>query len=237
MRDRLAPGAAILFYGTTIMQITLDTRDGQQIHAYRAGAPDAPRALVVLQEIFGVNAHIRQVCDRFAEQGYDVIAPALFDRAQPDVQLGYAQEDVQAGLALRERLTLDQSLADIQAAIAALNGKPAGIIGYCWGGALAWQAACRLDGLKAAACWYGGGIAKALDQTPRIPVQMHFGELDHAIPLSDVAAIQAAHPGVETFVYDGAQHGFGCDHRASYDAAAYALAQRRSLDFFAQHLA
>jgi len=219
------------------MNQTLSASDGVTITAYRSGSADAPRAIVVLQEIFGVNHHIRDVCDRFAAQGYDVIAPALFDRATPGVELGYTPDDIQAGLKLRARIKPEDTLVDIRAAIDALQGKPAAVVGYCWGGALSWHAACQLDGLKAASCWYGGGIAQAKDQTARIPVQMHFGDQDGSIPMDDVRAIQAAQPQVDLHVYAGAGHGFGCDQRGSYHAQSYALAQQRTLEFFARHLA
>lgn len=218
------------------MNKTLNTKDGKTISAYHAGSADSPRALVVLQEIFGVNSHIREVCDRFAAGGYEVIAPALFDRIEPGKELGYTQDDVQQGLALRSKIKLEESLADIDAAIQALGDKPVGIIGYCWGGTLSWQAACKLDGLKAAVCWYGGGIAEARSQKPKVPVQMHFGDQDGSIPMKDVGAIKEAQPQVETYVYEGAGHGFGCDQRASYDKEAYELARKRSLDFFAKKL-
>ena len=218
------------------MDIQLTTQDGQTISAYRTGDANAKRGLIVLQEIFGVNGHIRNVCDTFAKQGYDVIAPALFDRAQKDVDLGYTAEDVQAGLALRAKVDLADTLKDIEAAIQMLAGKPVAIVGYCWGGALAWHAACKLDGLSAASCWYGGGIAQAKDLTARIPVQMHFGGQDGSIPMSDVEAILAAQPNVESHVYPEAGHGFGCNQRGSYNAAAYQLAQERTLRYFDQHL-
>ena len=218
------------------MNKTLNTKDGKTISAYHAGSADSPCALVVLQEIFGVNSHIREVCDRFAADGYEVIAPALFDRIEPGKELGYTQDDVQQGLALRSKIKLEESLADIDAAIQALGDKPVGIIGYCWGGTLSWQAACKLDGLKAAVCWYGGGIAEARSQKPKVPVQMHFGDQDGSIPMKDVGAIKEAQPQVETYVNEGAGHGFGCDQRASYDKEAYELARKRSLDFFAKKL-
>lgn len=218
------------------MNTKLTTEDGQTISAYRSGDTNTKRGLIVLQEIFGINGHIRNVCDTFAKQGYDVIAPALFDRAQKDVELGYTSDDVQAGLALRAKVDLADTLTDIKAAIESLAGKPIAIVGYCWGGALAWQAACKLDGLSAASCWYGGGIAQAKDLVAQIPVQMHFGEQDGSIPMSDVEIIQAAQPTVQSHVYPDAGHGFGCDQRGSYNAAAYQLAQERTLRFFDQHL-
>jgi Dienelactone hydrolase and related enzymes len=219
------------------MNINLITEDAQTISAYCAGDENSKRGLVVLQEIFGVNSHIRNVCDRFAQEGYYVIAPALFDRAEKNVELGYTGDDVQAGLALRSKVALEDTLKDIDAAIKHLDDRSVAIVGYCWGGALAWQAAAKLGGLSAASCWYGGGIAQAKDLTARIPVQMHFGDQDGSIPMADVEAIQAAQPGVELHVYQGAGHGFGCDQRGSFNEAAYKLAQERTLRFFDEHLA
>ena len=215
--------------------LTLTTKDNQQISAFRAGEGN-PHGLILLQEIFGINAHIRETAEHFAAEGYDVIAPALFDRAEPGVELDYSAESVQRGLDLRARIPLEHTLLDIEAAIAALNGKPTAIIGYCWGGTLTWQAACKLDGLKAASSWYPGGIGKAQDLQPRIPVQVHFGKTDTSIPMAEVTAFQQAQPGVETFLYD-AGHGFGCDQRSAFNPEAYKLAQERSLAFFAKALA
>ncbi|MBW8269801.1 dienelactone hydrolase family protein [Caldovatus aquaticus] len=219
------------------MRIELVASDGHRLGAWRAGPPAARRALVVVQEIFGVNRHMRRVCDAFAAEGYAVVCPALFDRVERDVELGYEAADVARGRALRERIAPAQVMADIEAAAAALPaGARRGIVGYCWGGTVAWWGATRSDRFAAACCWYGGGIAATRDETPRCPVQMHFGELDQSIPLADVEAIRAAQPGVEIFVYPGAGHGFGCEERASYKPDAAALAQRRTLDFFARHL-
>jgi len=213
----------------------LMTQDDFELDSYRQGEQN-PRGIVVLQEIFGVNAHMRDVVEQFAREGYDAIAPALFDRVQRGVELDYSNESLQEGVKLRGQIPLEHTLADIQAAIDALDGKPTAIVGYCWGGTLAWQAACKLDGLRAASCWYGSGIAKAAALQPRVPVQMHFGAEDGSIPLDDVEAIRAAQPTVEAYVYEGAGHGFGCDQRSSFNAEAYALAQQRTLDFFARHL-
>jgi carboxymethylenebutenolidase len=219
------------------MQIELTAGDGHRFSAYRAGPQDAKRALVVVQEIFGVNRHMRHVSDAFAAEGYAVICPALFDRAERNVELGYEQADVQRGLALRAKITPEQVMADIEAAAAALpKGAKRGIVGYCWGGTVAWWGATRSNSFAAASCWYGGGIAAAKDEKPRCPVQMHFGEVDQSIPMKDVEAIRAAQPGVETFVYPGAGHGFGCEERGSYKADDAALAQKRTLEFFARHL-
>ena len=211
--------------------ISLTAADGHVFEGYKAGPDEATAGLVVIQEIFGVNSHIRDVCDRFAAQGFAVVAPALFDRAERDVQLGYAQDDIQAGLALRAKVPEAGALADIAVAAAAIGGKPTGIIGYCWGGTLVWHAASQTDLFKAGVGWYGGGIPAAKDATLNCPVQLHFGETDHGIPLEGVEAVRRAHPEVELFVYTGAGHGFGCDQRGSYDAAAYAKAQERSLTF------
>jgi carboxymethylenebutenolidase len=217
--------------------IELTAADGHVLSAYQAGPADAKAGLVVIQEIFGVNSHIREVCDRFAAAGFAVIAPAMFDRTEKGVELGYTPDDVQAGIALRGKISDAESLLDLKAAAAALGGKKRGIIGYCWGGTLAWVGASQTDAFSAAVGWYGGGIAAMKDAALHCPVQLHFGETDHGIPLEGVEAVKAAHPEVEVFVYAGAGHGFGCDQRGSYDAAAYATAQERSLAFLHAHLA
>ncbi len=219
------------------MRIELTASDGHRLGAYRAGPQDAKRGLVVVQEIFGVNRHMRHVCDAFAAQGYAVVSPALFDRVERDVELGYEQADIQRGLSLRAKIAPEQVMADIEAAAAALpQGAKRGIVGYCWGGTVAWWGATRSNSFAASSCWYGGGIAAAKDEKPRCPVQMHFGDQDHSIPMTDVEAIRAAQPGVEIFVYQGAGHGFGCEERGSFKADDAALAQKRTLEFFARHL-
>ncbi len=216
--------------------ISLTAADGHRLSAYRAGPQIASRALVVVQEIFGVNRHIRNVCDRFAAEGYAVIAPALFDRVGPGIELGYEAADVAQGRELRGKIADGLTLLDILAAAAALpRGAKRGIVGYCWGGTVTWHGATRSSAFSAASGWYGGGIAAAKDETPRCPVQLHFGETDASIPMADVEAVKAAQPGVEVHVYGGG-HGFGCDERGSYVEADYRLAQKRTLEFFAQHL-
>ena len=212
--------------------IKLTAADGHIFDAYKAGPQHAAAGLVVVQEIFGVNSHIRDVCDRFATHGFSVIAPALFDRAEQGVQLGYTQGDIQAGLALRAKVADADAIADIAAAAAALGGKPTGIVGYCWGGTLVWNGVSQTHLFKAGVAWYGGGIPAAKDATLNCPVQLHFGETDHSIPLDGVEAVQRVHPEAEVFVYAGAGHGFGCDQRGSYDAGSYATAQQRTLTFF-----
>lgn len=215
--------------------IELTAADGHKLAAYRTGSADAKAGLVVVQEIFGVNEHIRSVADRFAAQGYLVIAPALFDRVQRNVELGYSPDDVQTGIKLRAQIAPEAQLADIAAAAKALGGMKKGIVGYCWGGTLAWRGATETSLFSAASSWYGAGIISSKDAKPHAPVQLHFGETDHSIPLSDIEAIRAAQPDVAMFVYP-AGHGFGCEARASFDEESYKLAQSRTLAFFAQHL-
>lgn len=217
--------------------IELTAADGHRFSAWQDGPKDARHALVVVQEIFGVNSHMRHVCAELAAAGYAVIAPALFDRAERGVELGYAADDVARGRDLRAKVPDAGVVADVEASAVALAGKTLGIIGYCWGGTVAWWGATRSRQFKAAIGWYGGGIAATRTEVPHCPVQLHFGEKDSGIPLTDVDAIRAAQPGVEIFVYPGAQHGFGCNDRASYSAPDAKLAQERSLAFFAKHLA
>jgi len=217
--------------------IQLTAADGFSFAAYVAGPADATRGIVVLQEIFGVNHHIRDMADRFAALGYAVVAPALFDRAQTGVELGYTQDDVGKGRELRMKLSDPQVMLDIEAASAHLAGKTLGIVGYCFGGTAAWWGATRSSAFAASSCWYGGGIPGTKNESANCPVQMHFGEMDASIPMTDVDTVRAAQPKVEVFVYRGAQHGFGCDERGSYSRLDYELAQQRTVEFFAKHLA
>ncbi|MCC2596968.1 dienelactone hydrolase family protein [Pusillimonas sp. MFBS29] len=217
------------------MQLTAS--DGHEFHVYTAGPEDARSGLIVVQEIFGVNSHIRSVADAFAAQGYRVMSPALFDRVQPGIELGYAADDVKEGLAHRAKIENSQALMDIEACAAAFAPDvKIGIVGYCWGGRLSWLAACQSTRLSAASCWYGGGIVQHKDAKHLMPVQMHFGEEDGSIPMEDVAAIRQAQPDVEIHTYAGAGHGFGCDQRASFEPTAAALARERTLDFFSKLL-
>jgi carboxymethylenebutenolidase len=191
---------------------------------------------VVIQEIFGVNHHIREMADRFAEAGYSVIAPALFDRAERGVELGYTQDDVGKGRDYRMKLDDKGVIMDVEAAAAHLGAKKLGIVGYCFGGTVAFWGATRTHSFAAASGWYGGGVAGTRDEKANCPLQLHFGEKDASIPMSDVDAIRGAQPNAEIFVYMGAQHGFGCDERASFSKPDYDLAQERTLAFFAKHL-
>lgn len=215
---------------------TLTAADGHKFQAFAAGDADSSRCLVVLQEIFGVNQHIRNVAEQFAGYGYRVLAPALFDRVTPGLELDYSQAGITAGLEARAKIPAEKTLLDIQATAAFGGDKPVGIIGYCWGGSLAWEAATRTTLFKAASCWYGGQIIQSKDARPSCPVQMHFGGEDHGIPLQDVEAIKAAQPDVEVYIYPGAQHGFGCDQRPSFSRKDWELAFLRSLTMFAEHL-
>ncbi len=216
--------------------IQLKASDGFTLDTYVAGPASATKGIVVIQEIFGVNHHIRDMADRFAAAGYSVVAPALFDRAEKGVELGYTQADIDAGRGFRMKLSDAQVMLDVEAAAAHLAGKKLGIVGYCFGGTVAWWGATRSTKFGAASCWYGGGIAGTKDETPNCPVQMHFGETDASIPMTDVDSIRAAQPKVDSYVYKGAGHGFGCDERGSYSKTDYELAQTRTLDFFAKNL-
>ena len=227
--------------------VNLTSKDGFEFPVYVAQPSGKPKAaLVVLQEIFGVNSHIKAVTDGYAADGYLAVAPATFHRVKPGVDLGYTQEDMGTGMGLKsavEALPAPGVMADIQAAIdyaaKATGGAKVGILGYCWGGLLTWRAACLLDGLAAAAPFYGGGVTTPDEaaRKPRCPVLAHFGEKDHWIPLDSVRAFEKAQAdaGVTVWVY-AADHGFNCDQRGSYDAPAAKLARERTLSFLARHL-
>ena len=216
--------------------IKLKSADGFEFSAYVAGPANATKGVVVIQEIFGVNHHIRDMADRFAAQGYAVVAPAVYDRVQPGFEVGYTQDDIAKGRDVRMKLNDAQLMQDVEAAANHLAGKKLGIVGYCFGGTVAWWGATRSTKFAAASCWYGGGIPGTKEERPNCPTQMHFGEKDASIPMTDVDAVRAAQPKVEVYVYDGAQHGFGCDERGSYSKPDYELAQKRTLEFFAKHL-
>jgi carboxymethylenebutenolidase len=221
---------------------TLTAADGFESSAYVSEPPHAPKgAIVVLQEIFGVNSHIRSVADRYAAAGYLAIAPSTFDRVEPGVQLGYTPEDIQRGSGLKaavEALPSPGVLRDIQAAVdfAARAGK-VGIVGYCWGGLLVWRAAEQVRGLSAAVAYYGGGMTMGREPSrqPAVPTMAHFGEQDAHISLESVKAFEHAHPDVEVHLY-AANHGFNCDQRGAYEAGAAATALERSLYHFGKHV-
>ncbi len=249
---------------TQHLNIELTSEDGFNLPAYVALPAGRPRGgIVVLQEIFGVNSHIRNVADGYAAAGYLAVAPATFHRVKEDVNLGYTGEDMGAGMALKAAVEALMAtggnaitplvMQDIQAAVkyasVAANmatedtvamggsGSKVGVVGYCWGGLLTWRAACLLKGISAAVPYYGGGMTVGDEpaRKPLCPVLCHFGDQDKHITLPTVHAFKAAQPGVEVQIYP-ADHGFNCDQRGSYDAPAAKLAQERTLAFFRRHV-
>ena len=218
--------------------ITLTASDGFRLGGYRAEpATKAKAAIVVIQEIFGVNSHSRSICDRFAAEGYVAVAPAIFDRIEPDFQSGYSPDEVATARKFVASPDWPAFLRDTQAAIDSVKDVgPIGIVGFCLGGSVAYSAATKLNGLSAAVGYYGGAIARFADDRPKVSTLLHFGEKDTGIPITDVDAIRSKRPDVEIQVYPGAQHGFNCDQRASYDKTSADLAWQRSLAFFAKHL-
>ncbi len=219
--------------------ITLRAADGFGTTAYIARPAGKPRGgLVVIQEIFGVNHHMRGVADGFARDGYVAIVPALFDRIRPGIELGYDEAAIAKGRELKGASPTDAALLDIAAARDAIAGAgKLGVIGYCWGGFLVWVSTTRLKGFAAGVSYYGGGIGAVAVEKPMCPVQFHFGEKDHAIPLTEVDKVKAAgHKAVEVNIYP-AGHGFNCDERGSFDAASAKLARGRARAFINQHVA
>lgn len=218
--------------------ISLQAADGFELSAYEA-APAGKQigCVAVIQEVFGVNNHIREVCDGFAEAGYLAVAPAVFDRVEPGIELGYEEADMMKGVGIaRGQLEMSNTLMDIQSAVDYLSNQGrVGVVGYCFGGLMTWMAAASMSGIACASGYYGGGIIQANDLEPKVPTILHFGEHDAHIPMEDVRAIDEAHPEVPVYVYD-ADHGFNCNHRASFSKDASALARQRTLAFFAAHL-
>ena len=216
--------------------LSLTAPDTHRLGAYRADPDGKPRGgIVVVQEIFGVNHHIRSVCDRLAALGYAAIAPALFDRFARDFQSGYSPEEIAQARKFLTNVDWAAFVRDTSAAVEALPGRVA-VLGFCMGGTVSYLAATQLDGLAAAVCFYGGQIAKSADQKPRCPTQMHFGAKDEHIPMSDVETIRAKRPECEIHVYP-AGHGFYCDERASFHAESAAIAWGRTLRFLDEKLA
>lgn len=220
-------------------RIKLTADDGHQFEAYFAesGGP-ARRAIVLIQEIFGVNSHIHSVADDYASQGFHVIAPALFDRVQRNVELGYTPTDTAEGMRAARQIGMDSALKDVDASIryarTLSSSVKVGVLGYCFGGSLAWLAATRL-GPDAAVGYYGGQIAANAGEVPRCPVMLHFGAKDPHIGPDAIETIRHSHPGLPLFLYD-AGHGFNCDQRKDYDQQAASLARQRTLEFFHNHL-
>ena len=210
--------------------------DGNRLSAYLVKPEGTPRgAVVIIQEIFGVNSHIRRVAEQYAAEGYLAIAPAMFDRLQKGVELGYDPAGLQAGIDLMMKATNEGAIADMNAAIDAVShAGRVGMVGYCWGGRCTWLAGCKTN-IAAGVAYYGGGIAQLLGDTPRCPMMFHFGERDSHIPLSDVEKIRAAFPAGTYHLYP-AGHGFNCTERADFDSASAHLAFQRTIEFFRKHI-
>ncbi len=219
--------------------LTLTAEDGHSLDAYRADPDGAAKGgIVVIQEIFGVNSHIREVCDGFAADGYVAIAPALFDRSgAKNVELGYVPDDIATGRDYIGKFSWDDTVLDVKAAVDVLKGEglKVGTTGYCWGGTISFLAGTRLD-IQACVVYYGGQIVPYAAEEANCPMLMHFGEHDHGIPLSDVEKIKQAQPQADVHIYD-ADHGFNCDHRGSYEETSQSTARQRTLDLYGKLLA
>jgi len=213
--------------------------DGHEFSAYCARPQGTPRgSLVIIQEFFGVNGHIRRVSDQYAAEGYFVLSPAIFDRVERDVDLGYDQAGMDKGRELRAKLDLDKCLVDVQATIdAASSAGKVGVLGYCWGGSLAYIASARLNGLACAVGYYGAQIAAHADETPRVPVLLHYAEKDEYIPQDDIEKVVTAQPAVTIYQYPGTEHGFNCDDRQFYEQKSAAVALERTLAFIGKYVA
>lgn len=216
----------------SMTQMTMS--DGASVGVYHVQPRGERRgALVLIQEIFGITEHIKEQADRFADHGFEVLAPAVFDREAPGFAVGYGPEDMQKAVKLsREQHPFEQTIADVQTCIDAL--KPEGLVfitGFCYGGSVAWAAACRCTGLAAAAGYYGSRVPQFVQEQPQCPTILHFGRHDKSIPLDGVEAVRAAHPEVAVYLYD-AGHGFNSDRRADYHAESAHLAFERTLALF-----
>ena len=217
--------------------ITLTAEDGFKLSAYKATPSGTPRGgIVVVQEIFGVNSHIRSVADGFAADGYLVVAPAMFDRIERGVELGYTPDGIKKGRELKAQITTEMMTKDVEAAIAhvARAGK-VGIVGYCWGGFVAWMTAHHASGLSCAVDYYGTGTVENGELRPRVPVLGHFSDRDGSLPVDKLHEVAGRHDHVQFFIYPG-EHGFNCDQRGSYHADSAKLARERTLAFFRQHI-
>ena len=220
--------------------ITLKASDGHEFSAYRADPAGKPKGcMIVIQEIFGVNDHIKSVADRVAANGYLAVAPALQDRGERNFEVGYTPADIEKGKEVRGKVKNEDSIKDLRATLAYLQqeggGAKVGVVGYCWGGSLAWLAATEIDGLAVAICYYGGEIANNADRKAKCPVMFHFGEKDMSIPMSMVETIKQKQPEHPLYVY-AAGHGFSCDARGSFDKAAHELALQRTREYAAKYV-
>jgi len=218
-------------------KITLTASDGVTIGAYKVVPAGTPRGgIVVIQEIFGINPHIQAVADGYAAEGYLAIAPALFDRLEPGIELGYTGADWDKAIDLMNRTDKEKALLDIEAAVAAASaGGKVGIVGFCFGGLMTFISAARVPGLSAAVAYYGGGIADVADLKPKVPLMLHFGERDEWIPPSAIEKIRAAQPQAQIYLYPTG-HAFNRAGHPPYDEASATLAKSRTLAFFADHL-
>lgn len=214
--------------------IRMKMKDGAEIGVYRVEPKGKRRGgLVLIQEIFGVTDHIKEQCDSYADEGYEVLAPALYDREAPGLEATYSPDDIQKCIEIaREQHKVEQSVTDTRVCIDALKTKgPVFITGYCYGGSIAWLAACRCEGLAAASGYYGSLIPATAHEEPKCPSILHFGKHDHGIPMEGIEKIKAAHAHVPVYIYD-AGHGFNSDRRADYNAEAAKLARARTLELF-----
>ncbi|MBM09321.1 MAG: carboxymethylenebutenolidase [Magnetovibrio sp.] len=218
--------------------IILTAPDGHSFGAYRCEPEGSPLgSVVVVQEIFGVNNHIRDVAERFASIGWLTVAPSLYDRWQPAFTGGYTPDDVASGRDLKEKANAEAEkvILDLGTARSAVaEAGKVGIVGYCWGGYATWLAASRLN-FQAAVAYYGGGIINSNDEQPKCPMILHFGALDTSIPMTEVNAIRNAHPDVSVHVFD-ADHGFNCDQRSQYDPRAASVAAMLTERLFSENL-
>ena len=217
--------------------IELKAADGHQFSAYVAEPSGAPRgALIVVMEIFGVNSHIRKVADEYAAEGYLAIAPAFFDRVQRGLDVGYTQQDIEMARGLMQKMKFDDAIKDAEAARKHVEGAgKVGIMGFCWGGALSFKAACNVNGLACAVAYYGGAIPSMIAEKPKCPVMFHWGETDHSIPLEKAKEVAEAHKDQIHYFYP-AGHGFNCDQRGSFDAESSKTARGRTIDFLRKHI-
>lgn len=221
---------------TTGTLIQMKSRDGFEFDAWHV-KPTGPRksGVIVIQEIFGLSDHVKEMTERFGAAGYEAIAPSMYDRAEPGFTV--QAQDVAAGMARGRELAMgngpDNALNDMGGVFDVLSksGKVY-VTGYCYGGSMSWLAAARIDGLAAASCYYGGNIPQMIGMKPKCPTICHFGAKDAHIPLvGAVDKIEAAHPDIPVYIYD-AGHGFSRRNSSDYDAAADALAFERTLALF-----
>jgi carboxymethylenebutenolidase len=219
--------------------IRLKAADGHEFDAWKAEPEGTPKgAVVVIMEIFGVNAHIREVAEGYAKDGYLAIAPAIYDRIEPRLECGYTPDEIAKARDWRAACDLDQVIMDVEAAVDEASGAgKVGMVGYCWGGSIVFISCCRLaNKVSAGSGYYGGQILPHLGETVGAPLQLHFGENDGGIPLDDVEQIRAAKPEVDVFIYEGTGHGFNCDHRPGHHAEHAATARQRTLSLFADQI-